>query len=77
MAIQFRVRELIEARGLTQTEVQVKSGLAFSTVNALYNNKPRRIELDTLDVLCATLDCTIADILEYVPDKHRNRAIHA
>ena len=73
MAVRFRLRELLDERGMSQTELQTRTGLAYSTVNDLYNNKPRRVELDTLDVLCDVLDCTIAELLERIPDKKRGR----
>jgi putative transcriptional regulator len=69
MAIQLRVRELVERRGMTQTELQARTGLAYSTVSDLYHGRVRRIELDTLDVLCAALRCKVGDLVEYVPDR--------
>jgi len=74
VAVRFRLRELLADRGMSQTELQTRSRLAYSTVNDLYNNKPRRVELETLDVLCDVLDCSIADLLERIPDKKRSRA---
>jgi putative transcriptional regulator len=68
------LRELLEDRGLTQTELQARTGLAYSTINDLYNNKPRRVELDTIDVLCDVLNCGVGDLLERVPEKKRVRA---
>ena len=74
MAVRFRLRELLAERGMTQTDLQTQTGLAYSTVNDLFNNKPRRVELETLDVLCEVLDCSIADLLERIPEKKRGRA---
>lgn len=74
MAVRFRLRELLAERGMSQTELQTRSRLAYSTVNDLYNNKPRRVELETLDILCDVLECSIADLLERVPEKKRGRA---
>ena len=74
MAVRFRLRELLADRGMSQTELQTRSRLAYSTVNDLYNNKPRRVELETLDVLCDVLDCSIAELLERIPEKKRSRA---
>ncbi len=74
MAVRFRLRELLDERGMSQTELQTRTGLAYSTVNDLYNNKPRRVELETLDVLCDVLDCTIAELLERTTDKKRARS---
>ena len=74
MAVRFRLRELLAERGMSQTELQTRSRLAYSTINDLFNNKPRRVELDTLDVLCEVLNCSIADLLERIPEKKRGRA---
>ena len=74
MAVRFRLRELLAERGMSQTDLQTRTGLAYSTVNDLFNNKPRRVELETLDVLCEILDCSIGDLLERVPEKKRGRA---
>lgn len=74
MAVRFRLRELLAERGMSQTDLQTRSRLAYSTINDLFNNKPRRVELDTLDVLCEVLNCSIADLLERIPEKKRGRA---
>jgi putative transcriptional regulator len=73
VAVRFRLRELLTERGMSQTELQTRTRLAYSTVNDLYNNKPRRVELETLDVLCEVLDCSIGELLERIPDKKRGR----
>ena len=73
MAIRFRLRALITEMGLTQTDVQMKTRLAYSTVNDLYNNKTRRIDLETLNVLCVGLRCQPGDLLEYVDEKKQGR----
>ena len=74
MAVRFRLRELLAERGMSQTDLQTRSRLAYSTINDLFNNKPRRVALDTLDVLCEVLNCSIADLLERIPEKKRGRA---
>jgi putative transcriptional regulator len=74
LAVRFRLRELLAERGMSQTDLQLRTGFAYSTVNDLFNNKPRRVELETLDVLCDVLDCSIADVLERVPEKKRARS---
>ena len=74
VAVRFRLRELLAERGMSQTDLQTRSRLAYSTINDMFNNKPRRVELDTLDVLCEVLNCSIADLLERIPEKKRGRA---
>jgi putative transcriptional regulator len=36
-----------------------------SSIDKLYNNQAKRIDLETLDKLCKFLDCTPNDILSF------------
>ena len=73
MAIRVRLRELLQKRGIAQTELQMRSGLGYSTINALYHGKTERIEFGTLEKLCEVLECGIGEILEYVPNVRKRR----
>jgi putative transcriptional regulator len=73
MAIRVRLRELLEKRGMAQTELQARSRLGYSTINALYHEKTERIEFATLERLCEVLGCEVGDLLEYAPDGKRGR----
>ncbi len=77
MAIRFQVRELLDTRGMTQTELQLRTGLAYSTISDLYHNKARRIDVGTLDALCNALKCGVGEVLEHVPEKQRGRVTRA
>lgn len=69
MAIRFRLGELLDQREMTQTALQHATRLAYSTISELYHNKVRRIDVGTLDTLCAALDCQVGDLIEYVPER--------
>jgi len=58
---------------MAQTELQAKSGLGYSTINALYHGKTERVEFATLEAICEVLECAVGDVLEYVPDRKRGR----
>jgi len=58
----FRLAELLEAAGMTQTELHLRSRLAYSTINAIVHNKARQISLDTLDAIAEVLDCEPGDL---------------
>lgn len=73
MAIRVRLRELLEERGMAQTELQARSGLGYSTINALYHGKTERVEFATLEALCDVLGCRVGDLMEYVPEKKKRR----
>jgi putative transcriptional regulator len=74
MAIRVRLRELLERRGMAQTELQSRTGLGYSTINALYHAKTERVEFATLDALCEVLGCGVGEILEHVPEKKQLRS---
>ena len=74
MAIRVRIRERLQKQGMAQTELQARSGLGYSTINALYHGKTERVEFATLEALCDVLECGVGEILEHVPDKKRGRS---
>ena len=45
------------------------TGLNRTTVTALYRESATRIELPAVERLCKLFRCSVADLLEYVPDK--------
>ena len=64
-----RLSRLLGDRRLSVREVARRTGLAESGLYELYHDRTRRVDFGTLDKLCAVLDCTTGDILEYVPDE--------
>jgi putative transcriptional regulator len=66
MAIRLRLREILESRGMTQTELQLLTGLGYSSINAMYHNKTERVEFGTLDTLCAALKVQPGELLQYI-----------
>lgn len=68
MAIRVRLRELLEKRGMAQTELQARTGLGYSTINALYHGKTERVEFATLDKLCEVLDCGVGELLSFASE---------
>lgn len=67
MPIRVHLAEILAKRGMAQTELQAKSGLGYSTINALFHEKTERVEFATLETLCSVLECDVDDLLEYVP----------
>lgn len=45
------------------------TGLARNTVTGLYRETTARIDIDTLNAICRHYNCTVAELLEYVPDE--------
>jgi putative transcriptional regulator len=64
MAVQFRLAAVLEAAEMSQRELAKHSGVSLVTVNAIANNNTTRVDLATLDKLCAALDVEPGELLE-------------
>ena len=58
--------ETMKRCGATTYTLQGKGHISSSTIRRLKANDS--VSTNTLDALCAILDCTLQDIIEYVPD---------
>lgn len=63
-----RVSRLLGERRLSIRQVAQDTGLAYTTVAALYHDRAQRFDRDTLDALCKHLDVPLCGLLERVPD---------
>lgn len=68
MSIQWNLKVMMAKRDISAIELQEKTGLSYSTIIKLRNNPPERLDMGTLSLLCKSLKCTVADLLEYIPD---------
>lgn len=59
----------MEVKKATTYTLQAKGNISSSTVRRMKAGDS--VSTNTLDALCAILDCTISDIIEYVPDQPR------
>lgn len=58
--------EMMEKRGATTYTLQYNGGISSSTIRRLKANES--VSTNTLDALCKILDCTLDDIVTYMPD---------
>lgn len=49
-------------------ELAERIDITPTNLSILKNNKCRAIRFSTLDALCRELNCTAADLIEYIPD---------
>lgn len=56
----------MEKCGATTYTLQVKGGISSSTIRRLKSGDS--ISTNSLEALCKILNCTISDVVEYVPD---------
>ena len=47
------------------------AGIRPSTINEWYHELVPRLNVDHIDKICEALDCTITDLLEYIPNERK------
>lgn len=66
--IKVHLSRIMGEQRLKISEVAKMTGLHRNGITKLYNEETDGIKFDTLDKLCAALNCKVGDIIEYVPD---------
>jgi putative transcriptional regulator len=67
--VSLRVKELVEKRGVSWQKFGEETGLSKQTVYSLMTNRMTRVDLKTLDVLCAYFNVNPGDLLQYTTSK--------
>lgn len=68
-SIQFHLKELLEQSGMSKNKFCQRAELQHSQLNGYLNNTITRLDTDVLIRICSTLDCSICDLIEYIPPK--------
>lgn len=63
--IRWRLAAVMADRGIDNQSLHAMTNLALGTISKLRNNKPARVDMTTLELLCSSLDCTPGDLMEY------------
>ncbi len=66
-AIEVDLDHLLEARGLTLTELANRIDLTQANLSILKNGRAKAIRFTTLAALCRELECQPGDFLRYEP----------
>lgn len=69
--VKFRLRELLEEAGISQSDAARQSGLSFATINRLCTNATRQVHLDVLEKLAKLLHIEPGDLLERASKRQR------
>ena len=69
MPIIVNLDVMMAKRKMSLNELSEKVGITLANLSILKNNKAKAIRFSTLEAICQALDCSIADIMEYVPDE--------
>ncbi|MEM6944621.1 MAG: helix-turn-helix transcriptional regulator [Pseudomonadota bacterium] len=67
MPIVMRLDVVLAQRKMRSRELAETVGIAEQTVSSLKSGKVRGIRFETLEKICAALDCQPGELMEYVP----------
>ena len=70
--IRIHLDELIKQKGISKNKLTQRAEMQRTQVNRFCSNDITRLDTAVLARLCSTLDCTIGDLLEFVPAKDTN-----
>lgn len=65
MAIIVNLDVMMAKRKISLNELSSRVGITLSNLSILKNGKAKAIRIETLDAICAALNCQPGDILEY------------
>ena len=60
----------MKKKGATTYTLQVKGQISSSTIRRMKARES--VSTNTLDALCKVLDCSLNDIIEYIPENGEN-----
>lgn len=75
--IKFNLDKVLKERGMTMYQLGKATGVRPNTISQWVNNEQykkegkdvKSISVDVLSRVCKALNCTVADLIEYVPDE--------
>lgn len=66
--IRIYLSRLLGERRWTQSDLAKATGIRPTTINEWYHEIIVRPNIDHIDKICEVLNCSISDLMEYVPN---------
>jgi putative transcriptional regulator len=67
--IHIKLDELIEEAGISKNKLSHKAEMQRTQINNYCNNQITRLDIDVLARIFTVFNCSISDLLEFVPPK--------
>ena len=64
----FNIDVMLAKRKMSLTELSEKVGITLANLSILKTGKAKAVRVETLNKLCAALDCQPGDLLEFRAD---------
>lgn len=70
MATEFRLKDIMDEKGLTYRKVSTEADVSTNTLYKMAKNKLKMVGVDVIDRLCDYLDCEPGDLIVRVRNGH-------
>ncbi len=70
--VRIKLNELIAQSGISKNKLSHKAEMQRSQINNYCNNRITRLDIDVLARICTVLNCSISDLLEFVPPQDKS-----
>ncbi|GFH88808.1 hypothetical protein IMSAGC002_00046 [Lachnospiraceae bacterium] len=70
--VRIKLNELIAQAGISKNKLSHKAEMQRSQINNYCNNRITRLDIDVLARICTVLNCSISDLLEFVPPQDKD-----
>lgn len=67
--IKCYLSRIMGERKLKISDVERETGLHRNSITLLYKENASRVEIETINKLCAFFQCKVEDLFEYFPDE--------
>ncbi len=67
--INIKLDKLLKEREMSKNKLSQRAEMQRTQINNYCNNKVTRLDKDVLARLCSVLNCSIEDLLEYIPEE--------
>lgn len=69
--VKIHLSKLLGEKRMTQLDLARKTGINKNAINELYHEFAVSVKLEHINKICEVLDCSSADLIEYIPDKQK------
>lgn len=69
--IRIKLDELIKKAGISKNKLSQRAEMQRTQLNHYCNNDISRLDIDVLARICTVLECSIGDLLEFVPPEQK------
>ena len=66
--VKLRLKELLKQKNYTRNQLSVNTGIKYQTIDRYYKGTGvERVDLTLLSKICYVLECSLSDLIEYIP----------